>query len=137
HADGTRGEGVPTPIRGVPDHCGVRRAAATPDWRREPCRAGRRAGGRAPLLQWRSGRGRACRPAAITTQAVGRATLAGRRIVPEASAMRSAAITEFGGPEQLRVMDVPTPQPAADQVLIRTIAAGVGMWDSFVRRGFF
>ncbi|TQS04350.1 zinc-dependent alcohol dehydrogenase family protein [Microbispora bryophytorum] len=44
-------------------------------------------------------------------------------------------IQAFGGPEGLAVIDLPTPAPAAGQVLIATEAIGVGGADAVIRSG--
>ncbi len=49
--------------------------------------------------------------------------------------MKAAAIGRFGGLDELKDYDLPKPQPAADEVLIRVRAAGVGIWDSENRQG--
>ena len=51
--------------------------------------------------------------------------------------MRAAIITRPGGPEVLEVREVPTPAPAADQILIRVQAAGVNRADILQRRGHY
>src|SRR5258708_27846761 len=43
--------------------------------------------------------------------------------------MRAAYIEAAGGPEQIRVGELPTPEPRPDQLLVKTHAAGVGPWD--------
>lgn len=55
--------------------------------------------------------------------------------------MKAAVNTSFGGPEVVRVLEVPTPAPGAGQVLVRVFAAGVNASDSRLRsrrvpRGF-
>jgi NADPH:quinone reductase-like Zn-dependent oxidoreductase len=50
--------------------------------------------------------------------------------------MRAAAFTSPGGPDVLRVLDLPDPTPAAGQVLIRIRAAGVQPYDCAVRAGW-
>ena len=50
--------------------------------------------------------------------------------------MRAAAFTEFGGPEVLRLMDLPDPQPGPGQVRVRVKAAGVQPADLAVRQGW-
>ncbi|MFI6324971.1 NADP-dependent oxidoreductase [Nonomuraea sp. NPDC050556] len=50
--------------------------------------------------------------------------------------MRAAAFSEFGGPEVLRVMEVPTPQAGPGQVRVRVKAAGVQPYDTAVRAGW-
>jgi NADPH:quinone reductase-like Zn-dependent oxidoreductase len=49
--------------------------------------------------------------------------------------MQAIAITAFGGPDQLKLVDLPVPICGPDQVLINVQAAGVGMWDVKVRQG--
>jgi NADPH:quinone reductase len=55
--------------------------------------------------------------------------------MPEKKHMHAIAITAFGGPEQLTLVEQPLPTPDQDEVLIRVQAAGVGMWDVKVRQG--
>jgi NADPH:quinone reductase-like Zn-dependent oxidoreductase len=54
-----------------------------------------------------------------------------------ADQMKAIAIERFGGLDELKEYDLPKPEPAADEVLIRVRAAGVGIWDSKQRRGTF
>jgi NADPH:quinone reductase len=49
--------------------------------------------------------------------------------------MKAAAIDRFGGPEVLHTDTVPVPEVKRDQVLIRLDAAGIGVWDPYVRTG--
>ena len=49
--------------------------------------------------------------------------------------MRAITVSEFGGPEVLKPGEVPMPGPGPDDVLVRVLAAGVGPWDAFLRRG--
>lgn len=49
--------------------------------------------------------------------------------------MRAIAITEYGGPEALRLMDLPVPKVGPDFVLIRAKAAGVNPVDAKIRAG--
>ena len=51
--------------------------------------------------------------------------------------MRAVAIDGFGGPERLKIQNVPVPEVADDEVLIRVNTAGVGQWDPFEREGGF
>jgi len=51
--------------------------------------------------------------------------------------MKAVAIGRFGGLVELKEYDLPKPEPAADEVLIRVRAAGVGIWDSKQRTGTF
>jgi NADPH:quinone reductase-like Zn-dependent oxidoreductase len=51
--------------------------------------------------------------------------------------MRAVALDRFGGPETLKVQNVPAPEPGADEILIHVQSAGVGAWDPFEREGGF
>ena len=51
--------------------------------------------------------------------------------------MRAVALDKFGGPEALKIQNLPIPQIEADEVLIRVGAAGVGAWDPYEREGRF
>jgi NADPH:quinone reductase len=51
--------------------------------------------------------------------------------------MKAIIISSPGGPEVLTVRDVPTLQPAADQVLVRVRAAGVNRADLLQRAGHY
>jgi NADPH:quinone reductase len=56
------------------------------------------------------------------------------RIAPDVPAtMRAAAIDRFGPPEVLALHTLPVPSPGPRQVLIEMHAAGVGVWDPWVR----
>ena len=49
--------------------------------------------------------------------------------------MRAAIITGFGGPELLEVREVPTPEPAANQVRVRVRASALNRADVLQRLG--
>ncbi|HEX2193304.1 MAG TPA: NADP-dependent oxidoreductase [Acidimicrobiales bacterium] len=49
--------------------------------------------------------------------------------------MRAVALTEYGGPEVLQVMDLPEPKVGPDVVLVQTRAAGVNPVDYKTREG--
>lgn len=49
--------------------------------------------------------------------------------------MRAAVIPEHGGPEVLRLTEVPTPEPGPDEVLVAVHACALNHLDVFVRRG--
>lgn len=49
--------------------------------------------------------------------------------------MRAVGVTEFGGPEKLRVLDVAEPHPDAGEVRIRVHAATVNPTDTALRAG--
>jgi NADPH:quinone reductase len=55
----------------------------------------------------------------------------------KAQTMRAVALDEFGGPETLKIQNLPLPQIEAEEVLIRVEAAGVGAWDPYEREGRF
>jgi NADPH:quinone reductase len=55
----------------------------------------------------------------------------------KAQTMRAVALDKFGGPEALKIQDLPVPQIEAHEVLIRVEAAGVGAWDPYEREGRF
>lgn len=50
--------------------------------------------------------------------------------------MRAVGVTEFGGPEALRVLDLPEPQAGPGQVRIRVHAAAVNPTDTLIRSGY-
>ena len=50
--------------------------------------------------------------------------------------MKAVVINEFGGKETLTLTDVPKPQPAEDEVLVRIKAAGVNPVDWKIREGW-
>lgn len=49
--------------------------------------------------------------------------------------MKAIRVHEFGGPEVLRLEDVPEPQPGAAQLVVRLAAVGVNPVDTYVRAG--
>src|SRR2546428_1289303 len=51
--------------------------------------------------------------------------------------MKAILVREFGGPEVLKLEEVPTPKPAAGQVLVRIHAAGVNPYDTYMRAGSY
>jgi len=51
--------------------------------------------------------------------------------------MKAIVVHEFGGPEVLKLEEVPTPKPAAGQVLVRIYAAGVNPYDTYMRAGTY
>ncbi len=53
--------------------------------------------------------------------------------IPES--MHAAVIDRYGGPEVLHVEALPVPEPQRHEVLIRVEAAGIGVWDPYVRSG--
>ncbi|MCY0979330.1 NAD(P)H-quinone oxidoreductase [Chryseobacterium wangxinyae] len=49
--------------------------------------------------------------------------------------MKAIVITEYGGPDVLKVKDLPTPEVSGDEVLIEVKAAGLNRSDIFQREG--
>ncbi|GAB0104732.1 quinone oxidoreductase [Nocardia sp. JMUB6875] len=49
--------------------------------------------------------------------------------------MRAIQVSEHGGPEVLRYVEVPDPQVGAGQLLVRTEAAGINFIDTYIRTG--
>ena len=51
--------------------------------------------------------------------------------------MKAILVRQFGGPEVLKLEEVPTPKPAGGQVLVRIHAAGVNPYDTYMRAGTY
>lgn len=51
--------------------------------------------------------------------------------------MKAIVVKEFGGPEVLRLAEIPQPQPGAGQVLVRVKAGGVNPYDTYIRTGTY
>ena len=51
--------------------------------------------------------------------------------------MKAIFVREFGGPEVLKLEEVPTPKPGPGQVLVRIHAAGVNPYDTYMRAGTY
>jgi NADPH:quinone reductase-like Zn-dependent oxidoreductase len=49
--------------------------------------------------------------------------------------MKAWRVHEFGNPERMIFETIPRPVPAADEVLVKVHAAGVGPWDAWIRAG--
>jgi NADPH:quinone reductase-like Zn-dependent oxidoreductase len=56
-------------------------------------------------------------------------------IMTRTDTMKAVRIHSFGGPEVLRLEDVPTPEPKPDELLVRVYAAGVNPVDWKIREG--
>ena len=51
--------------------------------------------------------------------------------------MRAMLVREFGGPDVMRLENVPTPKPGPSDVLVRVRAAGVNPVDTYIRAGTY
>jgi NADPH:quinone reductase len=51
--------------------------------------------------------------------------------------MKAIRVHEFGGPEVLKLEDMPTPKPSTGEVLVRVHAAGVNPYDTYMRAGTY
>ncbi len=51
--------------------------------------------------------------------------------------MKAIRVHEFGGPQVMKLEDVPDPKPGAGQVVVRVHAAGVNPVDTYVRSGAY
>ena len=51
--------------------------------------------------------------------------------------MKAVIVREYGGPEVLKLEDVPRPEPKENEVLVRVIAAGVNPIDAIIREGTY
>ncbi|MEY2537081.1 MAG: hypothetical protein QOG67_821 [Verrucomicrobiota bacterium] len=69
---------------------------------------------------------------AIWTVVVGSALLAS---TASGQTMKAIVVHEYGGPEVLKYEDAPWPDPAEDEILVRTMAASVNPVDSYIRAG--
>jgi NADPH:quinone reductase len=51
--------------------------------------------------------------------------------------MKAIQVSEFGGPEVLKLHEVPTPKPETGQVLVKVGAVGVNPYDTYMRTGTY
>jgi NADPH:quinone reductase-like Zn-dependent oxidoreductase len=49
--------------------------------------------------------------------------------------MKAARVLQFGSPSVITNDELPKPEPASGQLLVRVKAAGVGHWDALIREG--
>src|SRR2546430_15433689 len=54
----------------------------------------------------------------------------------QTATMKAVVIHSYGGPEVLKVEDVPRPVPKEDEILIRVVAASVNPVDVAIRKGY-
>jgi NADPH:quinone reductase-like Zn-dependent oxidoreductase len=48
--------------------------------------------------------------------------------------MKAARIHRFGPPDVIVIDDVPRPDPASNEIVLRVAAAGVGPWVALIRK---
>jgi len=51
--------------------------------------------------------------------------------------MKAIRVNQFGGPEVLRLEEVPDPKPGAGQVAVRMKAIGVNPYETYMRSGTY
>jgi len=51
--------------------------------------------------------------------------------------MKAIQVKETGGPEQMQLVDIPTPQPGPKQALVKVAASGVNFIDVYFRTGLY
>ena len=51
--------------------------------------------------------------------------------------MKAVVVNQYGGPEVLKYQEAPRPEPKADEILVRVMAAAINPVDSYVRQGRF
>jgi NADPH:quinone reductase-like Zn-dependent oxidoreductase len=55
---------------------------------------------------------------------------------PEKPMMKAVVMHAYGGPEVLKLEDVPRPEPKEDEILIRVVAASINPVDVAIRQGY-
>jgi NADPH:quinone reductase-like Zn-dependent oxidoreductase len=61
--------------------------------------------------------------------------LLGGHTAAASETMKAIVVHEYGGPEVLKLEDVPVPAPKEDEMLIKVVAAGVNSFDGVLRSG--
>jgi len=51
--------------------------------------------------------------------------------------MKAIRVSDFGGPDVLKLQEVPDPKPDSGQVLVRVKAAGVNPVETYIRAGAY
>jgi NADPH:quinone reductase len=59
------------------------------------------------------------------------------RFLLQEKTVKAIRVHQFGGPEVLKLEDVPDPQPGAGQVVVRVHAAGVNPVEAYIRTGTY
>ena len=49
--------------------------------------------------------------------------------------MKAVRVHRFGSPDVITVEEVLRPEPGAGEILVQVAAAGVGVWDAWIRAG--
>jgi len=65
------------------------------------------------------------------------ATLIAAASLAHSETMKAIVAHEYGGPEVLKLEDVPVPTPEEDEMLVKVLAAGVNSFDGVLRSGQF
>src|SRR3984893_12599959 len=73
-----------------------------------------------------------CNLNAISIQVYGASTA---QVLPKT--MKAVVAHEYGGPEELKLEEVPVPEPKENEVLVRVIASGVNPADPLILNGKF
>ena len=58
-------------------------------------------------------------------------------MTPITNTMKRVLVDEFGGPEVLKVVDVPVPRPGDGEIVVRVLASGVSFTDAQIRAGTY
>jgi NADPH2:quinone reductase len=58
-------------------------------------------------------------------------------ILKEEWSMKAIRVGQFGGPEVMKLEEVPDPRPGGDEILVRVKAAGVNPVDTYIRAGLY
>ena len=74
---------------------------------------------------------------AFGTLMIAAGTASGRTTAAEGNTMRAVVLEKYGGPDVLRVSQIPIPVPNAGQVQIQVAYAGLSPTDSLIRSGQF
>src|SRR5690349_3618544 len=56
---------------------------------------------------------------------------------PAPAQMKAVRVEKYGGPEVMKVENIPVPEPKEDEIRVHVVAAGVNPVDAAVRSGMF